>query len=55
MGGTALTGIGDKAYFLAGSIFFQKGGQGLQISLYPPSNTAQPAAIALAKQAASRM
>jgi len=58
MGGKEVAGVGDKATWLSGSIFFQKSGKAAQVGLYlsPASmQTMDPGEVDLAKTAAGRM
>lgn len=58
MGGKPVDGIGDKAVWTSGSIFFAKGSKALQVGLYlnPASLTTMDASEpALAKAAAGRL
>jgi len=58
MGGKDVAGVGDKATWLAGSIFVTKGGKAAQIGLYLNANSMKamdPGESALAKTAADRM
>lgn len=57
VGGVPVTGIGDKAIWLDGSVYVQKDGNVMQIgfSLPGPLKTMSPDAEKLAKIVASRM
>jgi len=58
LGGRAVSGIGDKAIWSAGSMFVQKGGKVVQVGLYLSPASMQkmdPAIVPLAKTVAGRM
>lgn len=58
LGGKAVSGIGDKAVWAAGSMFVQKGGQTVQVGLYLNAGSMQKmdaAIVPLAKTVAGRM
>ena len=58
MGGKAVSGIGDKAVWAAGSIFVQKGAKVMQVGLYRSAHSMEkmdPQIVPLAKIVAGRM
>jgi hypothetical protein len=58
LGGKSISGIGDKALWVAGSMYVQKGGSYVQVALYlnPASmKKMDPGVIPLAKTVAGRM
>ena len=58
IGGKSVPGIGDKALWIAGSMYVKKGGNYMQVGLYlkPESmKTMDPAIIPLSKTVAGRM